>query len=485
MNQIIDSITLTDEQIELELHKCDQSFPYFLKNYVITRNTQERKGLQPFPDWPYLMSTAHDFEIYHRILIHKTRQLLLSWLIAARLIHKCQWNTGEELICVSRGGMYSREIGLRSEVIYNNLPDWMRQPIKTNRQFGEYMFPMTESKYMCLAADEDVGRSFSPSGIYFDEVAFFPHGSKVMAALSPLLEEEVDFVAISTGNGEDAIFYPMWHDKNVDAYKIELHYSQHPNRGVDTDWAKKAKKRPGMTPQKWAREQELSWATPAGNPVYEIWNAAQAQKCFHRYDPEKPLIRGFDRGYDDPAAMWAQMNDDDQLMGLHSIKGDHIPQKKWLKHVKDLNASLFPNHQSGYIDYGAADFSKPESDGDSWRKVMKNYGIYLKDAQRDDIDRRITATMTKMGLREDGKFGIIIDPDHCEDLIKGLSGGYCWPDKPDFQGKLKPLKNKFSHECDCLGHICDNHFRVVRPEVLESPTAGQKFDITSGRPLGR
>jgi len=418
-------------------------------------------------------------EQHRQILVHKTRQLLISWLIAARLVHKCNFNRGEELICVSRGGMYSREIGLRSEVILNNLPGWMSQKVKPNRQFGEYRFMSTDSKYMCLSADDDTGRSFSPSGIYFDEVAFFPHGSQVMASLAPLLEEEVDFFAVSTGNGEDALFYPMWHRKGDNVHRITLHYSQRPGR--DKVWADKAKLRPGMTPAKWAREQELSWATPAGRPVYEIWNGLQAQKCFDAYNPHKPLLRGFDRGYDDPAVVWAQVNDDDQLICLHSIKGDHIARDVWLQQVKDLTNSLFPRHKSGYLDYGAADFSKPESDGYSWRKVMRKYGIILRDSQRDDIERRINSVMAKMPLRDDGKYGIIVDPDHCGDLIKGLSGGYCWPDKPDFQGKLKPLKNKFSHETDCLGHICDNHFRKdTKPRRVNAP---RKFDPITGRPI--
>lgn len=442
-----------------EVAKCGNSFEYFLRHYVITKNTQERMGLQPMPDWDYIYSTARDFENYNQVLVLKSRQLMISWLLAARLIHVCMFNKGEELLCVSRGGLYSREIGLRSEVIYNNLPEWMQFPIKTNKQFGEYSFPETESKYLCLAADEDVGRTFSPSGIFFDEVAFFPYGSKVMSSLAPLLEGEVSFIGVSTPNGEDPLFYPMWYAKDDKVHRIKLHYSQRPGR--DKEWVEEAKKRPGMTPQKWAREQEHSFATPAGCPVYEDWNALQAQKCFHLYNPSKPLIRGFDRGFDDPAIMFAQVQDDDQVKGLHSEKGDHVARRVWLAHCKALTLSLFPNHQSGYLDYGASDFDKPESDGESWRTLMREYGINLLNKKKDDIDRRVNAVRDKMKLRSDGKFGIIIDPDHCKNLVDGMAGGYCYPDKPDYQGHLKPLKNKYSHEANCLEHICDNHFDVT------------------------
>jgi hypothetical protein len=89
---------------------------------------------------------------------------------------------------------------------------------------------------------------------------------------------------------------------------------------------------------------------------------------------------------------------------------------------------------------------------------MAQYGITLQNRKKDDIDRRLNAVRTKMQMRQDGLFGILVDPVHCKRLVDGLSGGYCYPDKPDFQGNLKPLKNQYSHECDCLGHICDNHF---------------------------
>jgi len=228
----------------------------------------------------------------------------------------------------------------------------------------------------------------------------------------------------------------------------------------------------------------LSFATPAGRPVYETWNALQAQKCFNRYSANKPLIRGFDRGFDDPAIVFAQVNDDDQLMILHSEKGNRIERKAWLAHCKALTISLFPNHRAGYLDYGASDFSKPESDGDSWRKVMKRYGIYLQDKKKDDIDRRLNAVRDKMKLRSDGKYGIIVDPEHCKNLINGLAGGYCYPDKPDYQGHLKPLKNKFSHEVDCVGHICDNHFDVFGQSANRYTKAYvPECDEVTGRPL--
>ena len=468
-------ISKTDADVDSltrHLYNCKESFPHFLRTEVKTIDPQARIYERSVPEWPYLFDTAQQFQDFDRNIILKSRQLMLTWEVSAFAVWQAIFHPPSLGLIISKGGRYSRETGDRANYIIKHLSFSNQITVKTNAQYNEYSFPgIAENKFQCLPADEDVVRTFSPSYIILDEAAYFPYPGRLLDAVGPLLEAGVKFIILSTPNGHDVIFYPMWTNPMSDINKIELWWYQRPDHG--DDWWEALQKRPGMTAEKIAREYGHSFKTPAGKPVYEIWNSRQAQKCFDLYSKNKPIIRGFDRGFDDPAIVFAQVNDDDQLMILHSEKGNHIAREKWLKHCEDLTKSLFPEHHAGYIDYGAADFSKPESEGESWRKVMKNYGIHLKDKQKDDIDRRLTAVRTKMQLRQDGKFGIIVDPDHCDDsktsddiekrcqfLLEGLQGAYCYPDKPDYQGKLKPLKNQYSHEADCVGHICDNHFNV-------------------------
>lgn len=449
--------TIDNEKLKIESRRCKNSFAYFLRNYVITKDTQGGRGLQRMPDWDYIYQIADAIQNHKQNIILKSRQMMISWIFAAYALWKCLYYPGSEVGILSENSDKAQEVGERAELIYEYLPDWMKLPVHTNKNRGEYSFPDNKSKFVYKAATEHSGRSFSWSDIFFDEGAFFPYPTSIMSAIGPLLEEHVTFNMVSTPNGSDPLFAEIWN--NTKEYpninRITLHWSDRPDR--DQAWRDELPKRPGMTPDKIAREYEHSFETPAGRPVY-VWNARQAERCFNRYNANKLLIRGFDRGYDDPACLWLQENDDNQLMGLHELQGEHVPRDLWLEHLAKMTKALFPKHKGGFLDYGASDFFKPESDGKSWQTAMESFNINLRVAEKDDIERRLTAVRNRIGLRDDGRFGIIVDPDHCPKLVASLGGGYHYPDKPDFQGHLKPFKDMHSHLADCIAHVCDNHY---------------------------
>jgi hypothetical protein len=176
------------------------------------------------PEWDYVYETADAFQTYNRNIILKSRQMMLSWEVAAFVLWLSLYYPPSQALVVSKGGRYSKEIGERVEYIKANLSFADQITMKKNAQYTEYKFPgIQDNKIICLPADEDVTRTFSPSCIVFDEGAFFPHAGQIMSAIGPLLEGKVKFICLSTPNGEDVIFYPMWHEGS-DANKIALHY---------------------------------------------------------------------------------------------------------------------------------------------------------------------------------------------------------------------------------------------------------------------
>lgn len=467
---------------EQDIHRsmCRQNFKHFLR-FCKTEDTQRSLGVQPFPiEYPYTQRVADELQYNRQNLILKSRQMIITWQMAAKTVWKCNFNISQLYPIISRIEDVAKEIKDRAYLIWENLPDWLRADADPTA--FEIRWPKLKSRIKSMPCTEDVARSFSASNVMVDEAAYLKWGRLMFGAIRPIIDKYGGLDICSTPNGEDGLFYPLWHSDNKNYNKIIVHWSEHPLR--DQAWADAMIADIGII--RWMREYELSFATPAGRPVYEDWNALQVQKCFDRYNPHKPLIRGFDRGFDDPAILFAQIDDDDQLKILHSEKGDRVARKVWLSHCKAITLSLFPDHQAGYLDYGAADFDKPESDGESWRTLMQRYGINLLNKKKDDIDRRLNAVRDKMKLRSDGKFGIIVDPVHCKDLINGLAGGYCYPDKPDFQGHLKPLKNKFSHEANCVEHICDNHFDVIgqaKRQFKRREFPKRRYNPVTGRPL--
>jgi hypothetical protein len=449
---------LTDDQVNIvsELQKVHQSFTYFLLNYVFTLDSQAMRGTQPIPDWPFVRKIANQIDSARQTVILKSRQMLVSWILAAYALHQSIYFTGANVLVVSKGGRESREIGDRASFIYRHLPEWLKVPNKSNAQYGEVAFPSMDSRYICLPSTDDIGRTFSGNLIILDEMAYLPFGSLIMGALAPIIDVKGRFVGVSTPNGKDSLFYPVWHDDNADIQKLRLHYSERPDR--DENWVKRMRLSVGITEQKWLREYEMSFATPAGKPVYGLFSAKQIQPWKEHWHKGHILIIGPDRGFHYPAMLWTFVNKDDQLVIAKEFLGRDMERGAFIRKCAEMTAATFGDAEN--ITWVPADFLQADSDGRNWKKIMEDAGFNVRvgKAGKDEVIRRVDATRRKLALRQDGKYGMIIDPS-CEILIEGLAGGYHYPEVIDKPENEKPEKDGYyDHLANCLEVICDNHF---------------------------
>jgi hypothetical protein len=448
----------TDEQRSIisETKRVAESFSHFLLKYVFTLDSQAGRGTQAIPAWPYVRQIAEQIQRTRQTVILKSRQMLVSWILAAYALHQSMCFEGSTVLVVSKGGRESREIGERAHFIYKHLPDWLRLPIKPNAQFGEFAFPTMDSKFICLPSTDDIGRTFSGNLIILDEMAYLPFGSLIMGALAPIIDVKGRFVGVSTPNGRDSLFYPVWHDDNPDLQKIRLHYSERPDR--DEGWVKRMKLSVGMTEQKWLREYEMSFATPAGKPVYGLFSAKQIQPWKEHWQNNDILVIGPDRGFHFPAMIWAFVNKDDQLVVAKEFLGRDMERGAFIKKCAEMTAATFGEVEN--ITWVPGDFLQAESDGRNWKSIMEDAGFRVRvgKAGKDEVVRRVDATRRKLALRQDGKYGMLIDPA-CEILIEGLAGGYHYPEVIDKPQNEKPEKDGYyDHLANCLEVICDNHF---------------------------
>ena len=223
----------------------------------------------------------------------------------------------------------------------------------------------------------------------------------------------------------------------------------------------------------------------AGKAVYGIWKQSQIIECNKVWNKRNTVIRGWDRGFHFPACVWSYVNGEDQLCLAREVMGEDITRDDFIKYVVEKSGIWFPD--ADFVDYTPADLGQKESDGKSWRQVMKANGISPKEgkAGRDEVVRRTDAVRKKMKLRQDNKFGMIVD-SRCEILIEGFEGGYHYPEVVDKPEDEKPEKDGYyDHLQDALAVICDNHFTVLGEGKQRMRHRSEKkiYDPVTGRPL--
>ena len=431
----------------------------------------------PFPDYPYLHRCANELQFNKQNIILKSRQMLISWLLAAKAVWQCTFFPYSDVPIISRVEDVAKELKDRSFLIYDNLPEFLKL-YATSTTF-KMDWPNNHTRILSMSCTEDAARSFSASGVIIDEGAFLKWGSLMYGSIRPIIDQYGWIDICSTPNGQDALFHHLWHSKNERLNKIIVHWRDHPLR--DDAWAEAM--RADIGEARWMREYELSFATPAGKQVYAgYWTKAMMLPCYSQWEDANVIIRGWDRGFHRPATVWTFMNRQDQFCIGKSHLGEDVTRDDYIKDIVEKSESAFPG--ADFIDWVPADFGQKESDGKTWRDTMKRHGITPKvgRAGRDEVPRRVDSVRQLMKVRQDGNFAMLVDPS-CRTLVEGFDGGYHYPEKINKPEDEKPEKDGyFDHEQNALEVITDNHFAKPEAPKTRRVLPKRKFNSITGRP---
>lgn len=464
-----------------ELNRCRGRFSHFLK-YVITNDTQRNLGEMPFPDYPYLMKMADDLQDNRLNLIFKPRQMLITWLLAAKRIWKANFHPYSNPLVLSQGELYAQAFLDRAWFIYERLPEFLRaDAIKTA---GEIKWPKLNSSIISLPCTKKAGRSLSSPDVTMDEAAFFEWGSETYAAVAPIVDKYGSLDICSTPNGKDPLFYELWTDPNFAKKfnKIDLKWMDHPER--DDQWKQEIIAMIGL--KRWLREYEKFWFAPLGKAVFEAnWHDKMEMSCFDEWKDSDLIITGWDRGYHHPAILWTFMNKQDQwVKGIHYMASD-MQRESFIKSAFEQTEALFPG--KAVVHWVPPDFGQVDSDGKSWLEIMRGHpykmNVKVGKAGKDEVVRRTDAQRNFMKLRQDRNFGMLVDP-RCDVLLEGYKGGYCYPKAINKPEDEKPEKDGwYDHLQDCDAVIADNHFREPkqkeerRGELRVDPSTGMSYRV--------
>ena len=194
----------------------------FWLTFVNTRDEADpQRTIKAFPlHLDYVRDTWTLLEAQQRIVIAKSRQMFVSWILSAfavwtarykpnsLVIYQTQkWEDAVAMVATPGSAKDGGYAG-RMQFIEAHLPSWMRARFISSE--GQIDYP-NGSRVMALAGGANQIRGKTATLVIEDEFAFQPGAKGVYTAVAPLIQKGAKFIAVSTPNGaEGSLFYHLW-----------------------------------------------------------------------------------------------------------------------------------------------------------------------------------------------------------------------------------------------------------------------------------
>ncbi len=451
---------MTKENFQELLH-CSRDPWYFLTHYVKTQDPAE--GILAYPAFPYLRDLIDRAITRRYLLVPKSRQMMVTWSMVSFFVWRALFKQPGIYLLLSRNERCAEELLDRARFIISQLPDFMRPRLTTDNK-SEIEFGGLHSRLLSLPASPDGPRMYSPTAVFWDEMAFTPFDSQIWTALQPAIESGGSFIGVSSSGGAFNMFAKLAHDPSNSLANGEepdssspfhiqrIHYSQHPHR--NELWKQSASR--GLSLAQWNREQEISFDSVDDLVYSEFDPVVHILKEDFIPRREWTLYRTIDFGYRKPFVLWIQRIPSGEYVVFSEWEGRDSTTEAM--HAAILRSDLvFGLNETDYIwtscdPAGAA----AQDSGISPVDYLARNGIKLRHRPSRILPG---VELVKASLRDaSGKISLFISP-RCKKLIQDI-GRYKWNAAKD-----EPVKDGVSdHSLDALRYF------FVNLEVTEERT---------------
>lgn len=199
----------------------------------------------------------------------------------------------------------------------------------------------------------------------------------------------------------------------------------------------------------------------AGKPVVQSFSArAHVSKTPLRYDPNLPLIGGFDPGLGGAAMIFGQEDLEGRLHVLGEIITTGVGADRFIsERLKPYLARNFPELPPGGFIIApdpAANNRNANDENTIVNRIKRHFPVSIESNNRlplrlDAIDHFCTRMVYGMP-------SLVVDERACPILVRALKGGwrYALDKKEEIRGgaDAKPEKNAYSHPGDAFGYLC-------------------------------
>ncbi|KKM79511.1 hypothetical protein LCGC14_1349240 [marine sediment metagenome] len=229
-------------------------------------------GLIDFEVWEHLEEVIELVGVERLLSFMKARQVGLTWVIAAYCLWLAMYHQASKVLIFSQGDKEAKAFLRRIHSIYDNLPEFMREPLGTDNT-SEMEFPTMSSRIEALPSTEKAGRSETVSLIVQDEADFHEHIDVNFAAMKPTIDSGGQVIQISTvdKNKPLSLFKTIWRNakEGINGWTARFY-----------GW----EVRPGRT-QEWYDRVEREASILLKCPKSSIWNRSTREpgrrRCAH------------------------------------------------------------------------------------------------------------------------------------------------------------------------------------------------------------
>ena len=237
-------ISFTEEQV-LEYQKCSEDPVYFIDNYcyIVTLD----HGLQPFKLYDCQKKKIKLIHDNRKVILMEGRQQGKTTSAAAYILWYTIFQESKSVAILANKTATAREIMSRYQLMYENLPMWMQQGIKTWNK-GDVELE-NGSKAFTAATTASGIRGKSVNMLYIDEASIIPNNiaEAFFTAVYPVISagNTTKILITSTPLGYNH-FWKFWNDaqnKRNDFIPMFIPYWEIPGR--DAKWAEEQRRQLG------------------------------------------------------------------------------------------------------------------------------------------------------------------------------------------------------------------------------------------------
>ena len=252
------------------------------------------------------------------ILIEKTRQIGLSWLMAAVYSYIILFRTNEQLLVLGKKEEFIDSAELNPNTLMGKIKFILEN--FENKAMKAYTRRVIRFHYMHISnkilgtictgesSASKSGRGTTMGWVWWDETAFTEHDREIFASISPNSRR---LVLLSTANGKNTLFYHI--KKEIEEgnisnrwHKIRLHWSEY----FTQEWYDKQKGELGNDPILIAQELDIDYEQSTRERIfYNFGEKVWREDLFFQQKLSAYSVLSFDYGIrDNTAAVLIQFN---------------------------------------------------------------------------------------------------------------------------------------------------------------------------------